>query len=224
MWNDRHGDVAVAFDESLQRLGLDYVDLYLVHWPVAWEKGTNLVDESISLEETWSEMEKLVEQKLVRSIGVSNYNDAEIEDMINYAKIKPVVNQVEVHPYFNNFKLQKTCQKYGIFLVAYSALMPLSTSYKFIEWKDITIDPVVVEVAQKHKVSPQQVLLRWNCDVGNGVITKSSKIERLQQNFDILKFSLDNDDIEKLNQLSGKRYRNPHDFKLPVEQWFFNDE
>jgi len=185
--------------------------------------GQYLIDDSITLGQTWKEMEKLVGNGYTRSIGVSNYNEAQIEDLVKTAVIQPVVNQVEIHPYFNNFRLQKVCREHNIYLTAYSALMPESTSYKFIPWKDITVDPFVQEIAAKHGVSPQQVLLRWNVDVGNSVITKSSKPERLQQNYDILKFQLNSDDLTKLNSFKPARYRNPHDFLLPNEEWFFKD-
>lgn len=127
--------------------------------------------------------------------------------------------------YFNNLALQRVCNQNKIFLTAYSALYPKSESYKYIPWEDLAADPLVLTLAQKYEKSPQQVLLRWNIDVGNSVITKSSKIERLKQNFAILAFKLSDDDVAALNTLGRpKRYRNPHDFKMPVEQWFFDDE
>jgi len=224
LWNDDQHDVEGALKASLSRLNLDYVDLYLVHWPVAWKKGTTLVDESIGNLETWKSMERMVEMKLAKSIGVSNFNEAELQDIFDNCTIKPVVNQVEIHPYFNNFKLQRFCHDNQVYLTAYSALMPESTSYKFIPWVDMAADPLVVALAEKYEKSPQQILLRWQLEVGNSVITKSSKVERMHQNFDIINFKIDPEDVKKLSSFPPKRYRNPHDFRMPVEQWFFKDE
>lgn len=224
LWNDCHRIVEESMRESLAKLGLDYVDLYLVHWPVAWKSGTNLVDEEVNIDDTWRAMEKLVALGLTKSIGVSNYSIAELEHLLSFAQIKPVTNQVEIHPYFNNYKLQKFCLAHGIVLTAYSALFPRSDNYKFTPWRDMAADPTILEIAKAHNKSPQQICLRWNVQAGNIVITKSSKPERLQQNFEITQFELTPEEMAKMDAFEPIRYRNPHDFLLPKEEWFFKDE
>lgn len=183
VWNDdmRRGTVVEAFKGSLKKLGLDYVDLYLLHWPVA---GT--------IVPSWQALEKLYASGRVKAIGVSNHMVRHIEELLAVAEVMPAVNQIEFHPYLQSAALIEFCRKQGIQLEAWSPLMQAGA---------ILRDPVLVEIAQKHGKSVAQVILRW--DVQSGVITipKSTKLARLRENGDIFDFKLTESEMDAIRSL-----------------------
>jgi diketogulonate reductase-like aldo/keto reductase len=183
VWNSDQGyeTTLKAFETSLQKLGLDYVDLYLVHWPV---KG--------KYKETYKALEKLYKDGQVRAIGVSNFQIHHLEDVMADCEIKPMVNQVEYHPRLTQKELHAFCKQHGIQLEAWSPLMQ----------GELLNEPTLVEIGNKYGKSPAQVILRW--DLQNEVVTipKSITPHRIKENADLFDFELTAEDIEKINALN----------------------
>lgn len=186
LWNDRHApdDARKAFDESLKRLGLSYVDLYLIHWPAP--KQGKFVD-------AWRALVKLRDEGLARSIGVSNFNAEHLERIIGETGVTPSVNQIELHPRFQQSALRAAHQKLGIATESWS---PLGQG-KLLE------DETIGAIARKHGKTPAQVIIRWHVDNGLIVIPKSANPGRIKQNFEALDFRLDQDDMAKVAALDS---------------------
>ena len=173
-----------AFDESLDRLGLEYIDLYLIHWPR---------DDKHKSKESWRALQELAKQGLAKSIGVSNYNIEQLKEAIS-SGTPPAVNQIEFHPYI--YEEQKPilefCKEHSIVVEAYS---PLSQGH--------ALDSITVrDIAERAGKSPAQVVLRWAIQHGTVPIPKSAHSERIKENIKVFDFELSNDDIEMLNDLS----------------------
>jgi len=166
-----------AFDTSLALLQTDYIDLYLIHWPL---KDTR--------KETWQALERLYSEKKVRAIGVANYLMPFLHELAGYATVVPAVNQVEFSPYLFSEDLLKECQRKGIVLQAYS---PLVRGQRFDDKK-------LIEIAKKYEKTPAQIILRWAIQLGISTIPKSSKIERLKENFDVWDFQISEQDIANI--------------------------
>jgi len=183
VWNSDQGyeSTLQAFETSMEKLGLDYLDLYLIHWPVAGK-----------YKETWKALEKLYKDGRVRAIGVSNFHIHHLKDLMADAEIKPMVNQVEYHPHLAQTELLEFCKAEGIQMEAWS---PLKQGV-------LLTEPTIVEIAKKHDKSPAQIILRW--DLQNGVVTipKSIKEHRIIENADIFDFELSSEDMERLNSLN----------------------
>ncbi|MEH7336433.1 aldo/keto reductase [Neobacillus drentensis] len=183
VWNSDQGyeSTLKAYETSLKKLGLDYLDLYLIHWPG-----------KTKYKETWKALEKLYKDGRVRAIGVSNFKVHHLEDLLKDAEIKPMVNQVEYHPHLSQRELLAFCQKEGIQLEAWSPL----------KQGQLLNDPVITEVAAKYGKSAAQVILRW--DLQNKVVTipKSIKEQRIIENADIFDFELSLEDMEKIDGLN----------------------
>ncbi|ULT59845.1 aldo/keto reductase [Neobacillus drentensis] len=183
VWNSdqRNDSVEEAFETSLRKLGLDYVDLYLIHWPVK-EK----------YKDTWKVLEKLYKEKRVRAIGVSNFNIHHLEDLMSVAEIKPMVNQVELHPLHSQPELRGYCKQQQIQIEAWA---PLGQGR-------LLDHPGLQEIASAHHKSIAQVILRW--DIQNEIVTipKSIRESRIKENANIFDFTLSESDIEKINALN----------------------
>ena len=174
------GDIEDSFNRSLERLGLDYVDLYLIHWPVPGCFGN-----------TWKAMEKLREQGKVKSIGVSNFSIQDLELLKTVSDVVPAVNQVEFHPLFNHPDLKAYCQENGIALQAYA---PLARG-AYLK------SPLMIEIGKNHQKSPAQVGLRWLIQQGIAVIPKSVHEKRLEENSQIFDFVLTDEEMAAITAM-----------------------
>lgn len=182
IWNtaQRIGDIEDSFNRSLERLALDYVDLYLIHWPVPGCFGN-----------TWKAMEKLREQGKVKSIGVSNFSIQDLELLKTVSDVIPAVNQVEFHPFFNHPELKAYCEENGIALQAYA---PLARG-AYLK------SPLMIEIGKNHQKTPAQVGLRWLIQQGIAVIPKSVHEERLAENSQIFDFVLSDEEMAAITAM-----------------------
>ncbi|KAL4244980.1 NADP-dependent oxidoreductase domain superfamily protein [Abortiporus biennis] len=193
--NEYHHKVAEAIDLSLKNLGVEYVDLYLMHWPQAVMDGQTLdEDEHPTFVETWKEMEKLLGTGKVKSIGVSNFSIQNLEILLEDAKVIPVTNQVESHPCLPWEDLKKYCEDKGIILTAYS---PFGRANRlFFHDKDF------VEIAKKHHASPAQVAVAWAVQRGTIPIPKSTSVDRMCENINLI--HLTSDEMQTINEIHMK--------------------
>ncbi len=190
LWNTNHRPERVkpAFEASLKRLQLDYVDLYLIHTPFAFQPGEEqdprdasgnvIYDKTVTLLDTWKALEKLVDEGRCKAIGISDVNLAQTKDIFDAARIKPAVVHVEAHPYLPQWDLLEYCKKNGIVLQAFAALGHSSTP-------KLMDDPVVTSIAKRVKKSPAQVLLAWAIQRGTALLTTSKTPARIKENFDV---------------------------------------
>jgi diketogulonate reductase-like aldo/keto reductase len=190
VWNDDQGydSTLKAFDDSLERLGMDYLDLYLIHWP----KGNKSKD-------TWKAMERLYKEKKVRAIGVSNFMQHHLEDLLTETEITPMVNQMEFHPYLVQQDLIDFCHNKGI---QYEAWSPMMQGNIF----DIQL---LKELGKKYGKTAAQIVLRWDLQKGVVTIPKSSKKERIISNADIFDFELTHEDVQLLDGLERNQRFGP---------------
>jgi 2,5-diketo-D-gluconate reductase A len=189
LWNrDQGHDSALrAFEHSLERLGLDYVDLYLIHWP-APDRGKYV--------ETWQAFTALKEDGRARSIGVSNFLPEHLERIIDATGVVPALNQIELHPRLQQSELRRVHEQHRILTEAWS---PLGQGAALDE-------PPIKELAREHRRTPAQVVLRWHIQLGNVVIPKSVTPERIEENFSIFDFELAEDEMAALAELdAGER-------------------
>jgi 2,5-diketo-D-gluconate reductase A len=198
LWNSDQGYESTlrAFDTSLKKLGTDYVDLYLIHWPIP-SKDLFM--------ETWRAFIKLKEEGRVKSIGVSNFRTADLERILKESDVTPALNQIELHPQFQQDELRLFHSKHDIATEAWS---PLGQG-------TILDNPTLKSIADKHGKSVAQVILRWHIETGNIVIPKSVTPARIKENFDIFDFRLngtDHDAITKLDKADGRIGPNPNTF------------
>lgn len=185
VWNTDHGfdNTLRAYETSLEKLGLDYVDLYLVHWPI---KDT--------YRETWKALVKLYEEKRVRAIGVSNHHIHHLEAIIADTGVIPAVNQVEYHPLLTQKELLAYCKEKGIQLEAWSPLMRGHLDH-----------PTLTELARKYGKTPAQIVLRWDLQTGVVTIPKSVREERIRENADIFDFTLSEEDMAAIDAMNENR-------------------
>ncbi|MFI6280134.1 aldo/keto reductase [Streptomyces sp. NPDC050988] len=189
LWNADQGydSTLRAFDASLEKLGLDYVDLYLIHWPMpAKEKYID----------SYKAFEKLYADGRAKSIGVSNFLPEHLEKLIDATSVIPAVNQIELHPHLQQHASREYHAQQGIATEAWS---PLGSGRGLLEV------PAIVAIAQKHNRTPAQVVLRWHVQLGNVVIPKSVTPSRIKENIDVFDFSLDTEDIAAISALNEDR-------------------
>lgn len=213
LWNNAHKkeDVIPALKQTLKDLQLEYLDLYLIHWPVAFkpdisfpEKAEDFLSlEEVPLIETWKEMIKAKEQGLVKHIGVSNFSIEKLEELMNDTDHAPEMNQVELHPYLQQDKLLEFCSKNGINVTGYS---PLGSGDRSDEMKaddepSLLENPVINKIAKKHGASAGQILIKWSEQRGTAVIPKSTNEGRIKENLQSAGFQLDEDDLKQIADL-----------------------
>jgi len=188
VWNEvqRSGIVEDAFKKSLDDLGTDYVDLYLVHWPVRPKKYVD----------TWLELEKIYKSGRAKAIGVSNFKEHHLDDIKAAGTIVPVIDQVELHPEFSQKPLRSFCKERGIVVQAYT---PLGGSRNV---ERMLANPVLNQIGKKYGKSAAQVILRWNIEQEIVTIPRSIKPERIKANFDIFDFELDAEDIAAIDSIN----------------------
>lgn len=213
LWNTFHRSDLVegALKVTLKNLKLDYLDLYLIHWPVAYKEGDELfpmgpdgktfIFSDADYVDTWKAMEKLVDTGLVKNIGLSNFNPKQVQRVLDVARIKPACNQIECHAYLHQSKLTAFCTENGIIVTAYSPLA--SPARPWVKQDDIVLlnDPNLKAIAEKHGKEPAQILIRYQIQLGHVVIPKSVTKSRIASNFDVFSFELDGDDMKQLASL-----------------------
>ncbi|XP_031616542.1 1,5-anhydro-D-fructose reductase-like [Contarinia nasturtii] len=224
LWSTFHepDQVEKAFQRSFDNLNLDYIDLYLMHYPVAYrrvlqnirlpsddvnafyvfpvDKNGNTLTEDVDYVDTWRAMEKLIETGQVRSIGISNFNSEQTERILSMATIKPVTNQVECHPNLNQRKLINFNAARNMTITAYS---PLGRPHTPNGQKLALSEPKVLELAQKYRKTPAQIILRYTVQNGAIVIPKSTNKNRIQENFNIFDFELSDSDMQIMHGLNN---------------------
>lgn len=188
LWNGDQGyDEAIrAFEKSLAALGLEYIDLYLIHWPMpAYNKYVD----------TWKALEKLYRDGRIKAIGVSNFKPHHLEELMAHTEIVPTVNQIELHPRFTQGKTREFCAKHDIAVESWSPIGGLASAGKLLG------EPVLASIGEKYGKSPAQVILRWHIQLGLIVIPKSVHEERIKQNIDVFDFELSDEDMAQIASL-----------------------
>ncbi|KAH9311041.1 hypothetical protein KI387_026076 [Taxus chinensis] len=203
-----HHDPVSALKTTLKNLQLEYLDLYLIHWPINLRKGAshpNPREEEflpLDIKSIWRGMEQCKELGLTKSIGVSNFSCKKIGDLLTYANIYPAVNQVEMHPLWQQKKLRDFCRNVNIHVSAWS---PLGGRGTFYGSNSVMENPVIGEIAEKHGKTVAQVLLRWGLEHGVSVLPKSYTKSRITENYNIFEWSLTGEDREKIRNLPQKK-------------------
>lgn len=217
LWNDRHApqEVEPALRETLDALGLVYLDLYLMHWPVAQKKGTTLPkgpDELVSLEEqpleeTWRAMSALVDAGLCRAVGVSNFSASKLKRLVAASTRTPAVNQVEMHPYLQQPELLEACRSLGVAVTAYSPLGSVDRPDMMKAKGEPVLleDATVAEIAKAHDATSGQVLIAWALARGTAVIPKSTNPGRIRENIAACELALTREDMLRLAELERAR-------------------
>lgn len=183
LWNDDHTKVAAAFDGSMQRLGIEILDLYLIHWPTPGQDA---------YVRAWTDMLDVQQQGRVRSVGVCNFQVHHLQRLLDETGVLPSINQIELSPYLQQRELREFHAEHGIVTEAWS---PLAVRAGLLD------DTAVGEIGGKHGVSPAQVVLRWHLELGHVVLTRSVTPERIDENFEIFGFALDDDDLASIEKL-----------------------
>ncbi|CRL00278.1 CLUMA_CG013551, isoform A [Clunio marinus] len=219
LWNTFHNpkDVKPALEKTLKNLKTDYLDLYLIHWPMGYkEAGDDLFPKNENGEllfsnddyvDTWKAMENLVDSGLIKSIGLSNFNSKQIERVLEIARIPPVMNQVECHPYLTQKKLMELCRSKGIHITAYSPLGSPDRPWAKPGDTELMQDPKLLEISKKYNKSAAQILIKYQLQRGNIVIPKSVTKSRIMSNFDVFNFELNDGDIAAIDAFNmGGRF------------------
>jgi aldehyde reductase len=213
VWSTYHSyqKAGECIDITLRDLQVPYLDMYLIHWPMSFpeggdlvpkDKAGNVISSDVDFLETWRAMEDAVTVGKIRSIGLSNFNISQIERIINSGQIKPSNLQIEIHPYLPQNDLIRYCQKNDIVVTAYSPLANNSNYYgRKHDSPNLLHEPDIVEIAQKHTKTPAQVAIRWALQRNTIVIPKSVTKNRIHENIDVFDFSLSEQEMQKIDNL-----------------------
>ncbi|MEZ6059250.1 MAG: aldo/keto reductase [Planctomycetaceae bacterium] len=235
LWNTYHAaeHVGPACEKSLDDLGLEYLDLYLIHFPLAsryvpfdrnyppgWftdprAEHPRVEEVHVPISETWGAMEELVDRGVVKHIGVCNFGTSLLRDLLSHARIRPTVLQVETHPYLTQQKLLRYCQQE---VIAYTAFSPLGAQSYFSlgmaeTFESVLANPLILEIAEEIGRTPAQVVLRWGVQRGTAVIPKTSRRERMIENISLFDFKLTEEQMQLINTLDQhRRFNDPGHF------------
>ncbi|KHN87996.1 Aldose reductase B [Toxocara canis] len=185
-------------DESLRDLKTSYIDLMLIHYPKAEACANDDPRNVVNRHDAYVELEKIKAEGKIRSVGVSNYEINHLEEIKQFGKMMPAVNQVEFHPHFTRQPLHDYCDKEGIFFQAFSSLAR--------NHEDLIGDPVIVRVAEKHKTSPQLILLAWAHNIGVGIVPKSASPSRVIENFKVVDLKLSQEELDEISKLNRDKH------------------
>lgn len=189
--DDGYENTIKSFNKSLNKLGLDYIDLYLVHWPTE------------NIKETWRAFEDLYKEKKVRAIGVCNCTLKQLEEIIGFSKINPMVNQVEIHPNRSEKELLKICKRHNIVVEAWSPLMR----------GQLSANPIIKDLALKYNKSESQIILRWHLQNNVIAIPKTSNLDRIKENINIFDFEIDKEDMDKIDSINKGQRMKPQQYE-----------
>ena len=244
LWNTYHhpDHVSQALEKTLKDLQLDYLDLYMIHFPISlkfvpfeeryppeWfndpsSPDPKMIPSKIPLSDTWRAMELLKESGLVKHIGVCNYSSGLIHDLMNYCKIKPEVLQIESHPYLTQEKLIKLAQNYDLEVTAFSPLG--SISYEELggakEEESLIRNETIISIAKELDITPAQLILSWALNRGTSLVVKSIDESRMKENLDVMNIKLEKATLDEISQLNiNKRYNDPGVFCEDAFNTFF---
>jgi len=233
LWNTSHRQdlVEKALRTTLADLGLEYIDLYLIHWPFGYKEGADPFpknpDGSFQFSdadylETWKGMEGVCKKGLAKSIGVSNFNSEQLERVLKSAEIPPVTNQIECHPYLPQLKLSEFSKSKNVLITGYSPLGSPDRPWAKPEDPQLLEDAKLKELAKKYKKTPAQVVIRYQIDRGHIVIPKSVTKSRIAENFNVFDFKLSPEDIEYINSFDCNGRICPMDTSKTHKFWPFN--
>jgi len=212
IWNTFHTyeKATAAIDIMLKELQIPYLDLCLIHWPQGYLEDNGLfpkdangkiINANTDYLDTWKAMENAVEAGKVRSIGVSNFNVKQIQRIFEHGTIKPAVLQIEAHPYFSQSNLLQFCKKHGVIVTAFSPLANNAHMFRKEGQPNLLEEKIVLDIAGKHKKAPAQVVLRWAVQRGTVAIPKSTRLVRLEENFQVYDFQLSAADVSSIDGL-----------------------
>ncbi|WP_343344692.1 aldo/keto reductase [Terrisporobacter petrolearius] len=193
VWIDDDGyeNTINAFNKSLDKLGLEYIDLYLVHWPTE------------NIKETWRAMEYLYKEKKVRAIGVCNFTVKQLEAIIGFSEINPMINQVEIHPKRSEKELLKVCKRHDIVVQAWSPIMR----------GQLSSNTIIKKLSQKYNKSEAQIILRWHLQNNVIAIPKTSKLNRIKENIDIFDFEIEKEDMDEIDSINKNERMKPQKYE-----------
>lgn len=189
--DDKYEDTIKSFNSSLNKLGLDYIDLYLVHWPTE------------NIKETWKAIEDLYKDKKVKAIGVCNCTVKQLEEIIGFSEINPMINQVEIHPNRSEKELLRVCKRHNIVVQAWSPIMR----------GQLSSNPIIKDLAKQYNKSEAQIILRWHLQNNVIAIPKTNKLSRIKENMDIFDFTISKDDMEKIDSLNKNERMKPQEYE-----------